>query len=66
MNIFFDKKNTVYGGLRTLEAVSSLPCMVGLSGGDQIMPQGIIRNSLETCLQPSERSTGLKGRITGY
>ena len=53
MNIFFDKKNTIYyDGLGILEAVSSLA--LGVSGGDQmmpqgnhwVMPQGIIRNSL--------------------
>ena len=44
MIMFFDQTNTVYGGLGILEAVSPLPLC--LSGGDQMMPQGIIRNSL--------------------
>ena len=42
--MFFNKKNTVYGDFGLIEAVSSLPLC--LSGGDQMMPQGIIRNSL--------------------
>ena len=41
MNMFFDTKNTVYGGLKLYHHYD-----VGLSGGDQMMPQGIIRNSL--------------------
>ena len=44
MNMFFDKKNTPYGGFGILEAVSSLPLCI--SGGDQMMPQGIILDSL--------------------
>ena len=44
MKMFFDQEITPYGGLRILEAVSSLPLC--LSGGDQMMPQDIIRNSL--------------------
>ena len=56
MIMFFDQKNTVYGGLGILEAVSSLPLC--LSGGDQMMPQGIIRNSLGDA---SRHHQGVKG-----
>ena len=56
MNMFFDYKNIVYDGLRILEAVSSLPLC--LSGGDQMMPQGIIRNSLGDA---SRHHQGVKG-----
>ena len=41
--MFFEQKNTLYGGLRIIEAVSSLTLC--LSDGDQIMPQGIMQNS---------------------
>ena len=37
-------QNTPYGNLGILEAISPLPLC--LSGGDQMMPQGIIPNSL--------------------
>ena len=56
MIMFFDSKNTVYGGFGILEAVSSLPLC--LSGGDQMMPQGIIRNSLGDA---SRHHQGVKG-----
>ena len=42
MKMFFDQKCTPYDGFKMLEAASPLP----LSDGDQMMPQGIIRNSL--------------------
>ena len=53
--MFFDPKHTVYGGFGILEAVSSLP--LGLSGGDQMMPQDIIRTGW--CLKASSGSKGL-------
>ena len=41
--MFFDQKNALYGGgFVILEAVSSKPLC--LSSGDQMIPQGIIRN----------------------
>ena len=53
MNMFFDQKNTLYGGLGKLGA---LPLC--LSGGDQTMPQCIIRNSLGDA---SRHHQGVKG-----
>ena len=44
MKMFFDQKMSPYSGLRILEAIS--PLALCLSGGDQMMPQCIIRNSL--------------------
>ena len=54
--MFFDQKNTIYGGLGIIEGVSSLS--LGLSGGDQMMPQGIIWNSLGDA---SRHHEGVKG-----
>ena len=54
--MFFDQKNTLYGDLGIIEVVSSLPLC--LSGGDQMMPQGIIRNSLGDA---SRHHQGVKG-----
>ena len=44
MKMLFDKKNTIYGGLGISKAESSLPLC--LSGVDQMMSQGFIRNLL--------------------
>ena len=65
--MFFDQKITPYTGLRILEAISPLPLC--LSGGDQMMPQGIIRNSLNYrwCLDSRlEASSENKGLINIY
>ena len=59
--MFFDQKNTVHGGMMLLEAVSSLPLC--LAGGYQMMPQGIIRNSLGDA---SRHHQGVKGRFMWY
>ena len=56
MDMFFDQKNTICGGLGIIEAVSSVPLC--LSGGDQMMPLGIIRNSLGDA---SRHHQGVKG-----
>ena len=42
--IAFDQTNTFYGGFGIFEDVSSLPS--SLSGGNKMMPQDIMRNSL--------------------
>ena len=52
------QKNTPYGGLGILKAVSPLPLC--LSGGDQMMPQGIIQNSLGDALRHHQ---GVKGHL---
>ena len=57
MNMFFDQYNRLYGSLGILEAISSLPMC--LSGGDQMMPQVIIRNSLGDA---SRHHQGVKGK----
>ena len=55
MNMFFDKKNTIFDSFGILKAVSALPLPLCLSGGDQMMPQGIIRNSLgNASMHPQE------------
>ena len=56
MNMFFDQRNSLYSDLGILEAVLSLPLC--LSGGYQMMPQGIIRNSL---CDASRHHQGVKG-----
>ena len=52
MKMFFDQRITPYGGLR----VPLLP--LSLSGGDQMMPQGIIRNSLGDATRHHQKIKG--------
>ena len=56
--MFFEQKNTpyIYGGFRIFGAKS--PLLLCLSGGDQLMLQGIIRNSLGDA---SRHHQGVKG-----
>ena len=57
MKMFYDQNITPYGGLRRiLEAISPLPLC--LSGGDQMMPQGIIRKSLGDASRHHQAITG--------
>ena len=55
--MFFDQKNTRYCCLRILEAVS--PLSLCLSGGDKMMPQGNIRNSLGDASKYHQEIKGL-------
>ena len=59
--MFFDQKNTIYGSLGIIEAVSSFPLC--LFGGDQMMPRGIIRNSLGDA---SRHHQGVKWSFMGW
>ena len=57
MNIcYLTKKNALCGGFGILKDISSLPLC--LTGGEQMMPQGIIRNSLGDA---SRHHQGVKG-----
>ena len=58
MKMFLGQKNTIYiyGGYGILEAVSLL--LLCLADGDQMMPQGIIQNSLGDV---SRHHQGVKG-----
>ena len=62
--MFFDQKNTVYSGFWILEVVSPLP--LGLSGGDKMMPQGIIRNSLGDASRHHQRVKGYMLNMKKY